>query len=135
MKTFNREFIDGRIDNLLCHAAPVLMADGRKRADNSEYPSRVDEIRNFVEERRSFILGEYLDDDLKQRVFYEASMDIGDRVTLDKSPSANREGEYSVDPPVILLFWNGEKVRYGRAVTKTGSSDSGGGGAPSREAG
>ncbi len=56
--TFNREFIDGRIDNLLCRAAPDLMADGRKRADNSEYLSRVDEIRNFVDGRRAFILGE-----------------------------------------------------------------------------
>jgi spore coat protein H len=56
--TFNRDFIDERIDNLLCRAAPDLMVDSRKRADNSEYLSRVDEIRYFVDERRAFILGE-----------------------------------------------------------------------------
>ena len=56
--TFTSEFIDARIDNVLCRAAPDVVADPLKRADPSEYLSRVDEIRYFVEERRAFILGE-----------------------------------------------------------------------------
>lgn len=56
--TFTSDFIDERIDNVLCRAAPDVVADSLKRAELSEYLSLVDEIRYFVEERRAFILEE-----------------------------------------------------------------------------
>ncbi len=55
---FTAEFIDARIDNVLCRAAPDIVADGRKRASLDEYLSRVDEIRSFVAARRMYLLSE-----------------------------------------------------------------------------
>jgi hypothetical protein len=54
---FTEAFINERIDNVLCRATPDILADGNKRADNGEYLARVEEIRTFVKERRSFIKG------------------------------------------------------------------------------
>jgi len=52
---FTGSFVDERIDEVLCGAAPDILADGNKRADNSEYLARVDEVRRFVEDRRRYI--------------------------------------------------------------------------------
>jgi hypothetical protein len=48
-------FVNGRIENVLCRASPDILADTKKRATNDEYLARVDEIRQFVRDRRSFI--------------------------------------------------------------------------------
>jgi spore coat protein H len=50
------EFVDERIDNLLCRAKPDILADSKKRATNEEFPGRVEELRRFIDERQSFIL-------------------------------------------------------------------------------
>jgi hypothetical protein len=55
---FTDEFVNGRIDNVLCRATPDILADTNKRATNEEYLSRVEEIRRFVRERRAFIDGQ-----------------------------------------------------------------------------
>ena len=51
-----RDFIDKRIEHILCLAGRDILADPRKRASNEEYLDRVDELRLFVEKRREFIL-------------------------------------------------------------------------------
>ncbi|MCP4676341.1 MAG: hypothetical protein GY854_12680 [Deltaproteobacteria bacterium] len=52
---FTLEFIDARIDNALCLARPEIITDKRKRATNQEYLKRIEEIRQFIKARRSFI--------------------------------------------------------------------------------
>jgi spore coat protein CotH len=54
--SFNADFIDELIDNALCRATPDLLADSMKRATNDEYLDRVDELRAFVQARRTYIL-------------------------------------------------------------------------------
>lgn len=58
--TFNADFIDERIDNVLCRGMADILADSRKRATNEEYLERVEEIRTFVEARRARIQNEDL---------------------------------------------------------------------------
>jgi spore coat protein H len=54
--TFTPEFINGRIENALCRGTPDIIADEKKRAENTEYLDRVQELRDFVDKRRAFIL-------------------------------------------------------------------------------
>jgi spore coat protein H len=53
--TFTREFVDQRLDRMVCLGTPDLLADQRMRAENDEYLDRVDEIKDFVDKRRDFI--------------------------------------------------------------------------------
>ena len=50
---FNEEFVDERIENMLCRTTPELLADTRKRADNDEYLDRVDELYEFLDGKRA----------------------------------------------------------------------------------
>ena len=52
---FTESFINERIDNILCRASYDIIADQNKRADNSEYLRRVEELKTFIRKRRSFI--------------------------------------------------------------------------------
>lgn len=54
--TFTPEFIDDRIDAALCRGTPDILADKKKRAHNSEYMDRVQEVRDFVAARREFLM-------------------------------------------------------------------------------
>ncbi len=54
---FTEDFINERIDNVICRATPDILADPLKRSPNDEYLDRVDEIRLFVKERRAYIQG------------------------------------------------------------------------------
>jgi len=54
---FTEDFIDERIENVICRATPDILADPLKRAANDEYLDRVDEIRLFVEQRRAYLQG------------------------------------------------------------------------------
>lgn len=53
---FTAEFVQGRIDNLMCRAMPELLADTRKRANNEEYAGRVDELLEFLDSKRAQVL-------------------------------------------------------------------------------
>lgn len=52
---FTESFINERINNILCRASYDILADQSKRAKNDEYLSRVEELRNFVINRKAFI--------------------------------------------------------------------------------
>lgn len=54
-EVYDTDFLDQRIDNVLCRAAPELLSDEKKRATNQEYLGRVDEIRTFAGVRRAFV--------------------------------------------------------------------------------
>lgn len=54
-KTFTLAFINKRIDNVLCRAAPEILADTRMRAGHDEFMGRVEELRHFVTARRAYI--------------------------------------------------------------------------------
>ncbi|MBN1655460.1 MAG: CotH kinase family protein [Deltaproteobacteria bacterium] len=55
-QVFSRDFIDQRVDNFLCRAANDIMADPKVRREGFQtYLDRVDELRNFVEQRVAFI--------------------------------------------------------------------------------
>jgi spore coat protein H len=53
--TFTQKFIGERIDAALCHATADILADPQKRADNSEYAARVEELRDFIDARRAYL--------------------------------------------------------------------------------
>ncbi|MBN1654165.1 MAG: CotH kinase family protein [Deltaproteobacteria bacterium] len=55
--SFTEEFVDQRIDNVICRATPDILADPHKRAHDDEYLDRVDEIREFVVKRRAYLQG------------------------------------------------------------------------------
>ena len=52
---FHADFVQDRIDGMLCRTKPELLADSHKRASNEEYLGRVDELLDFVEARRAFV--------------------------------------------------------------------------------
>jgi spore coat protein H len=52
---FSEGFLGGRIDHALCLIEPDVLADRSKRATNTEYLSRAEEIRQFILERSSYI--------------------------------------------------------------------------------
>lgn len=53
--SFTEKLIGDRIDSVICRATPDILADSMKRASNNEYLDRVEEIRQFVRQRRAFI--------------------------------------------------------------------------------
>lgn len=56
--TFRSDFFAERIDNALCLGTMDILADPNKRANNEEYISRVDEIRDFVVDQREALADE-----------------------------------------------------------------------------
>ena len=52
---FNNNFLGPRMDNALCRMQPDLLADPLKRAKNQELLSRVQEVRDFVVGRRTWL--------------------------------------------------------------------------------
>ncbi len=52
---FNNSFLGPRLDNALCRMQPDLLADRLKRAKNEELLSRVQEVRDFVVGRRTWL--------------------------------------------------------------------------------
>lgn len=56
---FSEEFVEERIDNMLCRTTPELLADTKKRADNAEYLDRVDELFEFLDGKRDQVWTEF----------------------------------------------------------------------------
>lgn len=56
---FSEEFVEERIDNMLCRTTPELLADTKKRADNTEYLDRVDELFEFLDGKRDQVWTEF----------------------------------------------------------------------------
>lgn len=53
--SFTDAFLKARLDYVLCLIEPDLLADKRKRVTNGEYLSRVEELRIFWRDRRTYI--------------------------------------------------------------------------------
>lgn len=54
-RAFKPDFLDARIDEVVCRATPDILADRQKRASNAEYASRIQELRDFLAARRTFL--------------------------------------------------------------------------------
>ena len=59
-RVFTIEFINSRIENVLCRGAPDIAGDNHKRASNAEYLARVEELRTFVKDRKAYLIGTFL---------------------------------------------------------------------------
>ena len=53
--SLTREYAERLISNAICRATPDLLADSKKRADNTEYLARVEEIYAFIAARTQYI--------------------------------------------------------------------------------
>ncbi|MCO4760904.1 MAG: CotH kinase family protein [Myxococcales bacterium] len=52
---FNTSFLAARIDNTMCRMQPDILADKLKRAKNEELLSRVQEVKDFITGRRTWL--------------------------------------------------------------------------------
>ena len=62
-KTFDKAFLEPRMNNALCRMQPDMLADDGKRAKNQEVRSRVQEVRDFVVARRAWLTTWLKEDD------------------------------------------------------------------------